>query len=522
MKELSKKKYVTLITIMILVLGIIGIVNIGNTDLDKGKVKLKSASIEKLKSSVIESKGYEEITYPVLYELEKVEGIEERNVIIKGTLTKEENKYARFKEITSKTITSTVSENGREIEIRIEKVKLGRQNKINIKIEINGAINETKIKPEIEIKEESEKEYTKVNTEEIEVKTNSVTGIVQDEEGMSVSNLELSINKGNEEIRRTYTDENGRYVFSDVEEGKYTIKVEEENYELKEIKEVEVIGGITENIIVKKIKPYEIEVKKYISKIKLNNNGKEIEYEYGKLNKVNQTVKNLKNLSGEIEYKIEIKNTGEKSGEITKIEEELTEGLSFKKEKNSEWEEKNGKIINRSLEGIKLKAGEEKEITLKLDIEKTDEARSYLQKVTAKGEAYQNVVYILGGKEYRKEKVLEGEKIEEPKIVQENFKGWYTDKNYTNKYNFENSVTKDIILYGKVEESTKKYIVQYIDEGKIIKEEELEEGSIVNAPEVTKEGYTFKGWYEGEEKYDVYEPITRNLILESKYEINIK
>ena len=35
---------------------------------------------------------------------------------------------------------------------------------------------------------------------------------------------------------------------------------------------VEVIGGITENIIVKKIKPYEIEVKKYISKIKLNNN----------------------------------------------------------------------------------------------------------------------------------------------------------------------------------------------------------------------------------------------------------
>ena len=520
MKELSKKKYVTLITIMILVLGIIGIVNIGNIDLDKGKVKLKSASIEKLKSSVIESKGYEEITYPVLYELEKVEGIEERNVIIKGTLTKEENKYARFKEITSKTITSTVSENGREIEIKIEKVKLERQNKINIKIEINGAINETKIKPEIEIKEESEKEYTKVNTEEIEVKTNSVTGLVQDEEGMSVSNLELSINKGNEEIRRTYTDENGRYVFSDVEEGKYTIKVEEENYELKEIKEVEVIGGITENIIVKKIKPYEIEVKKYISKIKLNNNGKEIEYEYGKLNKVNQTVKNLKNLSGEIEYKIEIKNTGEKSGEITKIEEEVTEGLKFNKEKNSEWEEKNGKIINRSLEGIKLKAGEEKEITLKLDIEKTDEARSYLQKVTAKGEVYQNVVYILGGKEYRKEKVLEGEKIEEPKIVQENFKGWYTDKKYTNKYNFENSVTKDIILYGKVEESTKKYIVQYIDEGKIIKEEELEEGSIINVPEVTKEGYTFDGWYEGEEKYDVYEPITRNLILESKYEIN--
>ena len=57
--------------------------------------------------------------------------------------------------------------------------------------------------------------------------------------------------------------------------------------------------------------------------------------------------------------------------------------------------------------GKAVMAGEEKEITLKLDIEKTDEARNYLQKVTAKGEVYQNVVYILGGKEYRKEKNFE-------------------------------------------------------------------------------------------------------------------
>ena len=160
MKNFKEKNYKILIGIMVLIIGIIGINKLGSYDLNKGKVHLSKAVIEnKLNASVIEAKGYEEITYPVLYELEKVEGIEERNVIIKGTLTKEENKYARFKEITSKTITSTVSENGREIEIRIEKVKLGRQNKINIKIEINGAINETKIKPEIEIKEESEFSY---------------------------------------------------------------------------------------------------------------------------------------------------------------------------------------------------------------------------------------------------------------------------------------------------------------------------------------------------------------------------
>ena len=50
MKELSKKKYVTLITIMILVLGIIGIVNIGTISVAyKGQFYLR-LSAEELES----------------------------------------------------------------------------------------------------------------------------------------------------------------------------------------------------------------------------------------------------------------------------------------------------------------------------------------------------------------------------------------------------------------------------------------------------------------------------------------
>ena len=517
MKNFKEKNYKILIGIMVLIIGIIGINKLGSYDLNKGKVHLSKAVIEnKLNASVIEAKGYEEITYPIFYTLEKVEGIEKRNVVIKASLTKDENKYAKFKEINSENITSTLTENGSKIEIRIENVELGKEEKLELKLQLTGAPNGYKINPKVEIKEETEEKYTKIEAKEIEVKTNSITGIIKDEEGMSVSNIEISINKEGQEIKKAVTNEEGRYVFSDIEEGRYELKIEEEIYELENKEEIEVKEGIVKDIKVKKVRPYKIEVNKYIEKVKINNK----EYMYDNLNRVNQSIKNAKEITGEIEYKVVVKNTGTKEGIITKVEEEKIEGLKFNKEKNKGWEEKEGKIYNNSLEGLTIKAGEEKEIKLILDIEKTEEAKSYLTRVTVKGEVYEKVSYILDNKIYKEEEVLEGEKIEEEKLEIEGFSGWYTDKNYTNKYNFEKGVTKDLILYGKTKEAVKKYTVTYIDEGQIIKKEELEEGSIISAPEVTKEGHTFIGWYEKENKYDVYEPITRDLILESKYEIN--
>ena len=517
MKNFKEKNYKILIGIMVLIIGIIGINKLGSYDLNKGKVHLSKAVIEnKLNASVIEAKGYEEITYPIFYTLEKVEGIEKRNVVIKASLTKDENKYAKFKEIKSENITSTLTENGSKIEIRIENVELGKEEKLELKLQLTGAPNGYKINPKVEIKEETEEKYTKIETKEIEVKTNSITGIIKDEEGMSVSNIEISINKEGQEIKKAVTNEEGRYVFSDIEEGRYELKIEEEIYELENKEEIEVKEGIVKDIKVKKVRPYKIEVNKYIEKVKINNK----EYMYDNLNRVNQSIKNAKEITGEIEYKVVVKNTGTKEGIITKVEEEKIEGLKFNKEKNKGWEEKEGKIYNNSLEGLTIKAGEEKEIKLILDIEKTEEAKSYLTRITVKGEVYEKVSYILDNKIYKEEEVLEGEKIEEEKLEIEGFSGWYTDKNYTNKYNFEKGVTKDLILYGKTKEAVKKYTVTYIDEGQIIKKEELEEGSIISAPEVTKEGHTFIGWYEKENKYDVYEPITRDLILEIKYEIN--
>ena len=67
-----------------------------------------------------------------------------------------------------------------------------------------------------------------------------------------------------------------------------------------------------------------------------------------------------------------------------------------------------------------------------------------------------------------------------------------------------------------------KYTVTFIDKGKEIDKQELEAGSLVIAPKVSMEGYTFKYWSEKEngKEYNLNLPITRNLTLYSVYEIN--
>lgn len=69
---------------------------------------------------------------------------------------------------------------------------------------------------------------------------------------MSVSNIEISINKEGEEIKKAVTNEEGRYVFSDIEEGRYELKIEEEIYELENKEGIEVKEGIVKDIKVKK------------------------------------------------------------------------------------------------------------------------------------------------------------------------------------------------------------------------------------------------------------------------------
>ena len=51
----------------------------------------------------------------------------------------------------------------------------------------------------------SEEKYTNLNVQNVEVKNNSLTGNVQDEQSMNVSNIELTLKKDGETIKKTYT-----------------------------------------------------------------------------------------------------------------------------------------------------------------------------------------------------------------------------------------------------------------------------------------------------------------------------
>ena len=532
LRELRTKKYVALIIMVVVVSAIVGILKIGNMDFDKGKVKVSKAVINNVTSSLsaninealvdnlVTSKGYDEIDYVIKYSLSTDENIKERDVIIEASLDDNE-KYASFKDITDKDIISTVSDNRKSIKITVKNAKVNKENELKLVMKLEGAPNGYKITPKIKIKETSEENYTNLNVQNVEVKNNSLTGNVQDEQSMNVSNIELALIKDGEIIKKTYTDENGNYVFSDIEEGEYNIEIDEDIYEKISEEKVNISGSSKLNIIVKEVTPYNIELKKQITEMTIINSGKKTTYKYGNLDKAQQALRNVKNMTGEVKYKITVQNTGKKSGVVTVVKDEIPEGLTFNKEKNTSWEEKNGVLYNRSLEGITLNAGEKREEGLTLDIESTSEAKTYINKVTAKGEIYENIVYILDGKTYKEDTVLEGEKIKEPKVDNKNFKGWYTDKKYTNKYNFNNEVTKDLVLYGQTEE-IKEYTVTYVDNDKIVKAEKVKENGTINAPEVSKEGHTFKYWSEESNgrKYDLSIKVTKNITLYSVYEIN--
>ncbi len=532
LKELRTRKYVALMMMIVVVGAIVGILKIGNMDFDKGKVKVSKAVINNVTSSLsanineaavdnlITSKGYDEIDYVIKYSLSTDENIKERDVIIEASLDDNE-KYASFKDITNGDVTSTVSENRKNIKITVKNAKVNKENELKLVMKLEGAPNGYKATPKIKIKEVSEEKYTNLNVQNVEVKNNSLTGNVQDKQSMNVSNIELALKKDGEIIKKTYTDENGNYVFSDIEEGEYNLEIDEDIYEKVSEEKVNISGSSKLNIIVKEVTPYKIELKKQITEMTIVNGGNTTTYKYGNLDKVQQALRNVKNMTGEVKYKITVQNTGKKSGIVTVVKDEVPEGLTFNKEKNTSWEEKNGVLYNRSLEGITLNAGEKREEGLTLDIESTSEAKTYINKVTAKGEIYENIVYILDGKTYKEDTVLEGEKIKEPKVDNKNFKGWYTDKKYTNKYNFNNEVTKDLVLYGQTEE-IKEYTVTYVDNEKIVKTEKVKENGSLNAPKVSKEGYTFKYWSEepNGKEYDLSTKVTKDITLYSVYEIN--
>ena len=532
----GKKKYFLLSIAIIMIVAILGITKLASYDKYAGKIKVTKAYLTdintKLQTNIINSNndgtittsGYDEVDYVVRYTLSEEEGVSNRKVSIKGTLPVNE-RFAAFKPITGEGITSNLSEDMKEINITVENSKVGEENAITLKMLIQGAPDGYTVTPNIEIKESTEPRYRGVSVRGVEVNTNSLSGTVRDEDNAYVSNILIALVKNKEIIKETYTDENGQYVFSDVEAGKYTILIDEEIYEKLEEKEINVQDEVVYNLVIRQVEPYKLQTHKYIKKLKLINGGNELVYEYDDVSRVQQSIRKLDKIKGEIYYKVVVENVGEKTGIVTMIKDELPAGLSFDQNKNLGWELIDGVIYNRSLQGVSLNKGQKREDTLILDINETDEARTYLNKITAKGEVYEKVTFIVDGTIYKEYDVLEGEKIKNETIIEDSFDGWYTDNKYTNKYNFNNPVIKDLILYGKTNIT---HTVTFNDKNPETSEETewktsvIENGNTVAEPESPSHtGYTFKKWVdENGVPWDFDNPVERDLVLTSTYDIN--
>ena len=525
MERKKKKILISIISLLCLIIGIL-LLRFVVFDNYKGKITVKnvasyatvlSANVSNLTSESNVSESYDTVKYTIKYTLSNDTNIL-RNAIIEARLTASESKYARFKEIKGNGITSTVSEDG--IIVNMNNVSTNEEQTLELTLIISNAPFGFKVRPNVTVKEETSDERT-INMDEITVNRNSIEGTVLDENGGKLSSIELSLIENGNEVRRTYTDSEGGYVFGNLNENSsYIIQVEEDAY--KKIR-IEDRSSSSEkrvlDIIVKPVEPFNLEINKYITKLNLNNNGKKEEYLYADETKVLRSIKNLKKLSGTIYYKIAIKNTGEIKGTIGSIQDIVPEGLTFDSSKNPGWEEKNGKLYYRVLEDNTLDAYEERSATLALDIKETNTAKTYINEAIGKSNEYKNVVFILDGIVYKEIYVLTGESIDNENIQDENFSGWYTDANYTNKYKFSNEVNKNMVLYGSL--TSRKCTVRFYDEQSLLAEQEIncgEKATSFNPQE--KEGYTFKYWTLDNLEYDFNQAVNSDINLYSYYEIN--
>ena len=102
------------------------------------------------------------------------------------------------------------------------------------------------------------------------------------------------------------------------------------------------------------------------------------------------------------------------------------------------------------------------------------------------------------------------------------FNGWYKDEDCTVSWVFEtDTVTSSITLYaGWIEENATTFTVTYKDGENVLYTRKVEENSTAENIAVTKEEHTFKGWLLDNEDYDFATPITQDITLVAKWEIN--
>lgn len=211
-----------------------------------------------------------------------------------------------------------------------------------------------------------------------------------------ITSIKVQLLKSGTMIKATTTDGNGKYEFSDLEKGSYSVKyiydgdnytttlykavniAEEDNSEAIESESgiavsnnIEISNSDITNVNVGLIKRdiFNLSINKYVTKTIVKTNKREEIYDYEnlQLGKVEIKAKELNNAKVTIEYLIEVENTGEIEGNATTIIDYIPKGMEFDQEKNPGWYlGEDGNAYNDTLREVVIKPGEKKELKISL------------------------------------------------------------------------------------------------------------------------------------------------------------
>ena len=137
---------------------------------------------------------------------------------------------------------------------------------------------------------------------------------------------------------------------------------------------------------------------------------------------------------------------------------------------------------------------------------------------------YYSVIFDTdGGSEIPSQTVEAGGKAAEPAQAPVkadcSFKGWYTDKTFNTRFNFEKEITRPVTIYACWQPDLGFYLVSFVTNIDVnIQSQTIQEGKKAAAPQETleREKYKFAGWYTDQtfnSPFDFESPVASDLTL---------
>lgn len=246
----------------------------------------------------------------------------------------------------------------------------------------------------------------------IEKGTKSISGIVwldkdrngrRDNSESALASIPVYLYKGESMIQSTSTNKSGKYTFRNLPEGDYYIVFEYDanKYAVTEYQKANIEAELNSNAVetsegkattstitigndnisninlgLQEKTKFDLTIEKVITKATVITDKKQEETKFNDeaLGKIEIRASELKKSKVELEYKINIINSGDAQGKATSIIDIIPEGMNFEESKNPGWTlGSDGILYNNSLRDINIAPGEKKELKLVLTKNMTEE-----------------------------------------------------------------------------------------------------------------------------------------------------